>query len=107
VGNVVQANILAMDAPGVAGNSYNVACGESVTLNRLVTELRDLTGCDIDAVHAAPRAGDIRHSLADLSRTSVELGYEPSVRLREGLQLTIDHLRAEQRFSERATSPSA
>ncbi len=101
VENVVRANILAMDAPGAVGNAYNVACGESVTLNRLVAELRDLLGCEIEPVHADPRAADIRHSLADLSRAGLELGYEPSVRLREGLQRTIDYLRTEPRLSER------
>lgn len=93
VSNVVDANLLAMDAPGVAGKVYNVACGERVTLNRLAAELRDLLSADLDAVYAAPRAGDIRHSLADLSRTRAELGYEPAVGLRRGLELTIDHLR--------------
>ncbi len=67
VSNVVDANLLAMNAPGVAGKVYNVACGERVTLNRLVAELRDLLRADVEPVYAAPRAGDIRHSLADLS----------------------------------------
>jgi UDP-glucose 4-epimerase len=91
VANVVHANMLAMDAPGVAGEVYNVACGERVTLNRLVGELRDLLGSDVEPVYAAPRPGDIKHSLADLSRARIELGYEPSVLLREGLQLTAQH----------------
>ena len=68
VTNVVQANLLAMEVPEVAGEVYNVACGERVTLNRLVGELGDLLGSDVKPVYAAPRAGDIRHSLADLSR---------------------------------------
>jgi nucleoside-diphosphate-sugar epimerase len=95
VANVVEANLLAMDAPtSVCGGVYNVACGERVTLNRLVGELRDLIGCDVEPVYAAPRAGDIRHSLADLSLARAELGYEPSVLLREGLERTIAHLRS-------------
>lgn len=96
VGNVVQANMLAMDADGVCGKVYNVACGERVTVNRLVDELRDLIGSDIRPVYAAPRAGDIKHSLASLARARAELGYEPVVRLREGLERTIDHFRAEE-----------
>jgi nucleoside-diphosphate-sugar epimerase len=84
-----------MEAPtSVCGGVYNVACGERVTLNRLVGELRDLIGCDVEPVYAAPRAGDIRHSLADLSLARAELGYEPSVLLREGLERTIAHLRS-------------
>jgi UDP-glucose 4-epimerase len=93
VANAVQANLLAMDAPGVAGQVFNVACGERVTLNHLVAELQDLLGTDIRPVYAAPRAGDIRHSLADLSAARAGLGYEPTVRLREGLERTIDHIR--------------
>jgi nucleoside-diphosphate-sugar epimerase len=94
VANVVQSNMLAMDAPDVAGKVYNVACGDRVTLNRLVGELRDLLGSNVEPVYAAPRAGDIKHSLADLTLARAELGYEPSVRLREGLEHTIEHFRA-------------
>lgn len=94
VANVVHANALAMDADGVAGNVYNVACGERVTVNRLMTELAELIGTDAEPVYAAPRAGDIKHSLADLSRASAGLGYEPVVGLREGLRYTIDHVRS-------------
>jgi nucleoside-diphosphate-sugar epimerase len=95
VANVVDANVLAMDAPGVTGKVYNVACGERVTLNRLVAELRDLLGVDVEPVYAAPRPGDVKHSLADLSLAAAELGYRPSVLLREGLERTIDHFREE------------
>jgi nucleoside-diphosphate-sugar epimerase len=91
VANVVQANMLAMGAPGVAGKVYNVACGERVTLNRLVGELRDLLDSDVEPVYAAARPGDVKHSLADLSLARAELGYEPLVLLREGLQRTIQH----------------
>jgi UDP-glucose 4-epimerase len=96
VQNVVDANLLAMEAPEIAGNTYNVACGERVTLNRLVAELCDLMGSDVEPVYAAPRAGDIRHSLADLSKARAELGYEPRVQLREGLERTIQYLCAEE-----------
>ena len=94
VANVVQANMRALEAPNVGGNVYNIACGERVSLNRLVGELHELIGCDARAVYAAPRPGDVRHSLADMSRAQVELGYEPVVGLRDGLQRTIDHFRA-------------
>jgi nucleoside-diphosphate-sugar epimerase len=107
VGNVVQANVLAMDAPGVAGGVYNVACGERVTLNRLVGELRDLLDSDVDAVYAAPRPGDVRHSLADLSRARRDLGYEPSVTLRDGLERTIEPFREELRGADAGESIGA
>jgi nucleoside-diphosphate-sugar epimerase len=92
VENVVRANALAMDAPGIAGKVYNVACGERVSLNRLADELGDLLGVEIDPVYATPRPGDVRHSLADLSLARRELGYEPAVRLRDGLKRTIQHV---------------
>jgi nucleoside-diphosphate-sugar epimerase len=91
VANVVQANLLAIDAPEVEGKVFNVACGERVTLNRLVGELRDLLGSDVEPVYAAPRAGDIKHSLADLSSARDGLGYTPEVLLRDGLSRTIEH----------------
>jgi UDP-glucose 4-epimerase len=78
--------MLAIDADGVTGSVYNVACGERVTLNRLVAELRELTGSPLEPVYAAARPGDIRHSLADLSLARAELGYEPSVQLHEGVR---------------------
>jgi UDP-glucose 4-epimerase len=93
VANVVDANILAMDAPDVAGKVFNVASGERVALNRLVDELRDLLGSDVAPTYAAPRPGDIKHSLADLTRAREELGYRPHVQLREGLERTIEHFR--------------
>jgi nucleoside-diphosphate-sugar epimerase len=96
VANVVHANVLAMDAIDVGGKVYNVACGERVTVNRLVSEVRDLIGSDVEPVYAAPRAGEVEHSQADLSLARRELGYEPSVLLREGLERTIQHFREEE-----------
>jgi UDP-N-acetylglucosamine/UDP-N-acetyl-alpha-D-glucosaminouronate 4-epimerase len=96
VANVVAANVLAMNASGVAGGAYNIACGERVTLSRLVDELRALIGSDVDPVHAAPRPGEVKHSLADLQRARDQLGYQPTVRLREGLERTIEHFRDEE-----------
>jgi len=104
VDNVVQANLLAMDAPGVSGKVYNVAYGHEVTLNALVTELQELIGCDAEAIHEPARAGDVPHSRASLARARRELGYEPEVDLREGLTRTIAYYR-EQRSA--AALPSA
>jgi UDP-glucose 4-epimerase len=95
VENVVQANVLAIDAAGVDGHVYNVACGERVTLNELVAELRDLLKCDATPIYREPRPGDVRHSLADISAARRDLAYEPTVLLREGLNRTVDHFRSE------------
>jgi UDP-glucose 4-epimerase len=100
VENVVQANLLAMDSPGIAGRVYNVACGERVTVNRLFCELRDLLDTDIEPEYTVPRAGDVRHTLADLTLARDELGYEPLVTLREGLERTVDHARTEERADD-------
>ena len=92
VENVVQANLRAIDAPAAPGNVYNVACGERVSLNMLAREIREITGAQLEPVYAAPRAGDIPHSLADLSRARRDLGYEPAVSLREGLRRTVEYI---------------
>ena len=91
VDNVVDANMLALEARGdVAGKVYNIACGERVSLNELLDQVRELTGSGVGADHRAERAGDVRHSLADISRARAELGYEPQVDLREGLRRTLE-----------------
>jgi UDP-N-acetylglucosamine/UDP-N-acetyl-alpha-D-glucosaminouronate 4-epimerase len=95
VRNVVDANLLAAEAAGIAGRVYNVACGESVTLNQLFSELTELLGSDCPPVYGPPRSGDVRHSLADIAAARRELGYEPAVSLREGLGRTVEHLREE------------
>jgi UDP-glucose 4-epimerase len=105
VANVIEANLLAMDTTGVAGDVYNVACGERVTLNRLAAELRDLLRSDIEPVYAAPRAGDIRHSLADLSKARSDLGYEPAVNLRDGLECTIEYFCKREFADEYCSNP--
>jgi nucleoside-diphosphate-sugar epimerase len=92
VDNAVEANLLAADADGVAGQAFNVACGEMTSLNALLDELRAITGSSVEAVHEEARVGDLRHSLADISRAREALGYEPSIGLREGLSRTVDHL---------------
>ena len=93
VANVVEANLRAVDAREVSGKVYNVACGERVSLNRLLAELTDLLGSEIEPVYAAPRPGEVRHSLAGLSRARGELGYEPAIQLRAGLERTVEYFR--------------
>jgi nucleoside-diphosphate-sugar epimerase len=69
----------------------NIANGERITLNALLTELKDLTGKkDVTAEYREARVGDVRHSLADITRARELLNYEPIVGLREGLQYTIE-----------------
>ena len=94
VDNTVDANMAALDAPGIGGRVYNVACGERITLNRLVKEVRAELGVSTKAVHLPPRSGDIRHSRADVRRARADLGYVPRVPLVEGIKRTIADVRA-------------
>jgi UDP-glucose 4-epimerase len=89
VANVVEANVLALEAGHVAGRVYNVACGERISLNHLLAELRSLLGVDITPEYLDGRAGDVPHSLADIGAAERDLGYRPAVHLREGLRRTI------------------
>jgi UDP-N-acetylglucosamine/UDP-N-acetylgalactosamine 4-epimerase len=84
-----------MTAEQAVGKVYNVACGERVALNGLLDELQVLTGHEIEARYEAPRPGDIRHSLADVTRAQAELGYSPRVNLHEGLRLSVAHYEEE------------
>lgn len=93
VANVVQANLLAADSPGVAGRVLNVAAGGSITLLELVDALNELLGTDVKPRHDAPRPGDIRESMADISHARQLLGYEPTIGFREGLRRSIDYYR--------------
>ena len=91
IDNVVFANMRAAAAKDASGKVINVANGQRITLNELLTELKDLTGKqDVTAEYREPRVGDVRHSLADITLAQQFLGYESKVDLREGLQRTID-----------------
>ncbi|NUQ64540.1 MAG: SDR family oxidoreductase [Pirellulales bacterium] len=94
VANVVHANLLAADAPGVAGRVLNVANGRSVTLLEMLAALNRLLGTDIQPNHAPPRPGDIRESMADITQARQLLGYEPQVGFEEGLRRSIEYYRA-------------
>lgn len=91
VADVVNANLKAAETVKGIGQVINVANGERITLNQLLAQLKELTGKpDAVADYREPRAGDVRHSLADISRARDLLGFEPKVDLRTGLQKTID-----------------
>jgi UDP-glucose 4-epimerase len=89
VENVVEANLSAAVAPAAAGRVMNVAIGHAHTLNELVRTLARLLDSDLEPDYAAPRAGDVRESVADVSLARELIGYEPSVDLEEGLERTI------------------
>jgi UDP-glucose 4-epimerase len=91
VENVVHGNLLAADADGVAGKIINMANGRSTTLLRLIELLNKMLGTDIQANHTEPRVGDVRESLADITRAQTLLGYETKIHFEDGLALSIDY----------------
>jgi UDP-glucose 4-epimerase len=93
VADAAQALIKASETPGVSGQVYNVGTGRSVTVLELVAVLNRLLGTDVRPVHGPARAGEVRHSCADITRARAELGYEPGVSLEEGLRQTLNWYR--------------
>jgi UDP-glucose 4-epimerase len=94
VGNVVDATIRAGEAEGASGEIFNVATGSPASLNQVADTIGEILGKPVERRHLPSRAGDIRHSRADLSKSERVLGYVPRVDLAEGLQATVASLRA-------------
>lgn len=93
VANVVHDNLLAADSPGVSGMVFNVACGRATTLLDLLDAINRGLGTNVKPQFAAPRPGDIRESLADITMARKMLGYEPQIGLLEGIEKWIQHYR--------------
>jgi nucleoside-diphosphate-sugar epimerase len=92
--NAVDANLQAANATrSWRGEIANVAGGRDVCLNDLIARIGQLLGRELSVVHVEPRPGDVRHSLADISRATVLFGYTPRVRWEAGLPETITFLR--------------
>jgi UDP-glucose 4-epimerase len=92
IDNAVSANLLACKAPAadVAGRVFNCATGKRIDLNETFQILKKLTNYKGEVKYGPERGGDIKHSLADLSRTEKHLGYKPQVEFEEGLRRTVD-----------------
>lgn len=89
VANAVQANVKAFFAPeNVINEVFNVAYGERTSLNTLWQDLQKIAGKTIAANHGAPRTGDVRDSLADISKGKALLGYDPVFSVKDGLAVT-------------------
>jgi nucleoside-diphosphate-sugar epimerase len=93
VENAVQANLRACEAPGASGKVFNVGTGSRISLNQTLALLRSISGKNLEARYEPPREGDIRDSLADISRARASLGYEPTVKFEEGLKRTFEWYR--------------
>jgi UDP-glucose 4-epimerase len=94
VENVVQANLLAAEARGAAGRVLNAGSGQAISLLDLLRELNQILGTKVEPLFKPERAGDVRDSLADISGAREILGYEPKVRLAEGLAQTVAYYRS-------------
>jgi len=92
VENVVQANLLAARAADIAGQVFNVAMGETNTILDLLRAVSEITGRELHPEHVEARVGDVRLSLADISKARRILGYEPTVDFKDGLRRTFDVL---------------
>jgi nucleoside-diphosphate-sugar epimerase len=97
IDNTVSANLLAAKAPAVqaAGQVFNVATGTRFDLNQTFQLLKNIIGYKGDVKYEPERAGDVKHSLADLSRIEKQLGYKPLVDFEEGLRRTVEWYRGQ------------
>ena len=89
VENAIQANIKGFFAPKEAGNEvYNIACGDRISVNKLWKSLSKAANKNIDPIYGPPRQGDVRDSLADISKATNLMGYRPQFNIDEGLNFT-------------------
>jgi UDP-glucose 4-epimerase len=93
VNNVVEANLLAARTEHTAGDVVNIACAEAVTVNEVIELINDTVGKNIKPVYSAPRPGDVKHSLADITAAEKIIGFRPNISFKQGLQLAIDWYR--------------
>lgn len=95
VENIVHAYMLALDAPRLAGQVINVACGNQISLLDVVERINAVLGKDIRPTFAAPRPGDVRHSSADIRAARSLIGFQPIVSFEQGLERSIEHYAAQ------------
>ena len=91
IDNVVHGNLLAMETQGVSGEVFNVACGTRHSLLAIAAAIGDFLGARPALRHVAPRAGDVRHTLADIAKAERLLGYRPLVDFATGMRLTCEY----------------
>ena len=94
VENAVQANVRAFFAPDAAVNEvFNIAFGARISLNTLWASLKQTSGKEVDANYGPPRKGDVRDSLADISKGKELMGYNPKFSVEEGMRITWEHFK--------------
>jgi UDP-glucose 4-epimerase len=97
IDNIIEANFKAASAPAaqVSGQMFNIACGVATDLNQVVAVIGDILGKHIEPRHEAERAGDIKHSYADIGKARQRLGYTAAISFAEGLRRTLEWYRGE------------
>jgi len=93
VDNVVEANLLAARAKHTAGEVVNIACGQAITVNAVIDMINEVVGKNVKPIYDAPRPGDVKHSLADITLAKKLIGFKPTVSFKQGLQKAIDWYR--------------
>jgi UDP-N-acetylglucosamine/UDP-N-acetylgalactosamine 4-epimerase len=101
VSNAVQANELALFTENVeaVNQVYNIACGSQTSLNELLEMIKEIAGSDLAPKYGPERGGDVKHSLADISKAKLFLGYNPSITVKQGLKTAFEWYRKQHRFS--------
>ena len=93
VDNVVEANLLAARAEQTKGEVINIACGKAITVNEIIDMINEILGKDVKPIYAAPRSGDVKHSLADITLAKKLIAFKPKISFRQGLEKAIDWYR--------------
>jgi UDP-N-acetylglucosamine 4-epimerase len=101
VGNAVDANVRALTVvnPEAVNQVYNIAFGERTTLNEVFESIKEVAGSDLAPLYGPERKGDVKHSLADISKAKDLLGYQPATSVREGLKTAFEWYREHHHFS--------
>jgi nucleoside-diphosphate-sugar epimerase len=93
IANVVDANWKAATHPNAVGEAFNIGCGARTSLNQLIEKLNGILGSRLAPVYEHARKGDVRHSIADVSKASKMFGFTPAISLEIGLRQVLDHYR--------------
>jgi len=93
IDNVVDANLLAARAKSTKGEVINIACGQAVTVNDIIDMINNLLDKNVKPRYTAPRPGDVKHSLADITAAQNLIGYKPVIHFEDGLRKAIDWYR--------------
>jgi nucleoside-diphosphate-sugar epimerase len=89
IDTVVDANLLAARVKRTAGEVINIACGQAVTINQIIGMINKLVGKNVKPIYAPSRAGDVKHSLADITLARKTIGFNPAISFQQGLEKAI------------------